>query len=166
VKKLCLTRTIKVSCLSCFLHDSEPLIKDSQSIWHPDTRSCPQSKSFTMTTFCLRDNLYHDTALVVFFNFIYRDYFPATYNNCTAITPTPNKNCTWLAKSTPYLSCHRDYFPAKVPGPLAGWLRQVTQPPFIAGPLAVRFEQNILKKQRENLDNYNISTYLCDTILT
>jgi len=41
------------------------------------------------------------------------------------------------AKSTPYLSCHRDNFPAKVPGPVAGWLRQVTQPPFIAGPLAL-----------------------------
>jgi hypothetical protein len=39
------------------------------------------------------------------------------------------------AKSTPYLSCHRDNFLAKVPGPVAGWLRQVTQPPFIAGPL-------------------------------
>jgi hypothetical protein len=39
------------------------------------------------------------------------------------------------AKSTPYLSCHRDHYPAKVPGPVAGWLRQVTQPPFIAGPL-------------------------------
>jgi len=39
-----------------------------------------------------------------------------------------------MAKSTPYLSCHRDNFPAKVPGLVAGWLRQVTQPPFIAGP--------------------------------
>jgi len=39
-----------------------------------------------------------------------------------------------MAKSTPYLSCHRDNFPAKEPGPVAGWLRQVTQPPFIAGP--------------------------------
>jgi hypothetical protein len=44
------------------------------------------------------------------------------------------------AKSTPYLSCHRDYFPAKVTGPEAGWLRQVTQPPFIAGPLGVRVQ--------------------------
>jgi hypothetical protein len=42
-----------------------------------------------------------------------------------------------MAKSTPYLACHRDNFPAKVSGPVAGWLRQVAQPPFIAGPLAV-----------------------------
>jgi hypothetical protein len=38
------------------------------------------------------------------------------------------------AKSTPYLSCHRDNYLPKVPGPVAGCLRQVTQPPFIAGP--------------------------------
>jgi len=43
-----------------------------------------------------------------------------------------------MAKSTPYLSCHREKFPAKAPGPVPGWLRQVTQPPFIAGPLATR----------------------------
>jgi hypothetical protein len=46
-----------------------------------------------------------------------------------------NKLCTWTAKSAPYLSCHRDNFSAKVPGPVAGWLHQVTQPPHIAGPL-------------------------------
>ena len=65
-----------------------------------------------------------------------RDYFPAVYQTCTAITLAPNKICTMMAKSTPYLACHLDNFPAKVPGPEAGWLRQVTQPPFIAGPLA------------------------------
>jgi hypothetical protein len=31
-----------------------------------------------------------------------------------------------LAKIAPYLPCHRDSFPAKVPGQVAGWLRQVT----------------------------------------
>jgi hypothetical protein len=77
---------------------------------------------------------------VPFFNFIYRDYFSAIYQNCTAIAPAPNKICTMTAKSTPSLSCHRDNFPAKVPGPVAGWLRQVTQPPFIAGPLAHIFQ--------------------------
>ena len=45
------------------------------------------------------------------------------------------------AKSTPYLSCHRDNLPAKVPGPVTGWLRQVTQPPFIAGPLGSHYER-------------------------
>jgi hypothetical protein len=39
-----------------------------------------------------------------------------------------------MAKSTPSLSCHLDNFLPKVPGQVAGWLRQVTQPPFIAGP--------------------------------
>jgi hypothetical protein len=85
-----------------------------------------------MTIFCLRQNLYRDTAPVLFSNFIYRDYIPTVYQTCTAITPAPNKVCTMTAKSTPYLSCHRDNFPAKAPGPVAGWLRQVTQPPFIA----------------------------------
>ena len=31
-----------------------------------------------------------------------------------------------LAKIEPYLPCHRDNLPAKVPGLVAGWLRQVT----------------------------------------
>jgi len=31
-----------------------------------------------------------------------------------------------LAKIAPYLPCHRDSFSAKVPGQVAGWLRQVT----------------------------------------
>jgi hypothetical protein len=29
---------------------------------------------------------------------------------------------------------------AKAPGQVTGWLRQVTQPPFIAGPLAFTWE--------------------------
>jgi len=56
------------------------------------------------------------------------------------------------AKSTPYLSCHRDNFPAKVPGPVAGWLRQVTQPPFIAGPLEriIKLPESIENKKWYN----------------
>jgi hypothetical protein len=38
------------------------------------------------------------------------------------------------AKNTPYLSCHRDNFPAKVPGLVAGWLRQVTRQPCNLAP--------------------------------
>jgi hypothetical protein len=41
------------------------------------------------------------------------------------------------AKNAPYPACHRDYFAAKAPGPVTGWLRRVTQPPHIAGPLRV-----------------------------
>jgi hypothetical protein len=79
--------------------------------------------------------LYRDTAPVPFSNFIYLEKDSSVYQTCTATAPALNKICTKMAKSTPYLSCHRDNFPAKVPGPMAGWLRQVTQPPFIAGPL-------------------------------
>jgi hypothetical protein len=75
---------------------------------------------------------------VPFIKFVYPDQFPATYKPCTAIAHKRNKPCTMTAKSTPYLSCHRDNLPAKVPGLVAGWLRQVTQPPFIAGPLGFK----------------------------
>ena len=73
-----------------------------------------------------------------FIKIVYPDKFPATYKPCTPIAHKRNKLCTRTAKSTPYLSCHRDNFPAKVPGLVAGWLCQVTQPPFIAGPLGLR----------------------------
>jgi hypothetical protein len=69
-----------------------------------------------------------------FSSFLHLEKFSAIYQTCTATAPSRNKNCTRTAKSTPYLSCHRDNFVAKVPGPVAGWPRQVTQPPFIAGP--------------------------------
>jgi hypothetical protein len=91
-----------------------------------------------MTIFCLRDDFYRDTAPVPFRGLVYRDYNPTVYQTCTATAPAPNKICTMTAKSTPYLSCHRDSFLPKVPGQVPGWLRQVTQPPFIAGPLAFR----------------------------
>ena len=42
---------------------------------------------------------------------------------------------TWLATGTTLWPRWRG-----VPGPVAGWLRQVTQPPFIAGPLAHIFQ--------------------------
>jgi len=87
-----------------------------------------------MTTFWLRDKLYRDTSPVPFSKFIYREKNSTVYQTCTAIAPALNKICAMMAKSTPYLSCLRDNFPAKVPGPVAGWLRQVTQPPFIAEP--------------------------------
>ena len=87
-----------------------------------------------MTIFCLRDNFCLDTAPVTFRNIIYRDYSPAVNQTCTATTPECNKTCTMTAKSTPYLSCHRDSFPAKAPGHLAGCLRQVTGHPCRQAP--------------------------------
>jgi hypothetical protein len=79
-----------------------------------------------MINFWLRDKLHRDTAPVPFSNIVYREKYPAVYQTSTAIALAINKIRTWTAKSTPYLSCHRDYFSAKVPGPVAGWLRQVT----------------------------------------
>jgi len=65
--------------------------------------------------------------------FIYEERLTDTYQTYTAIAPACNNICTMTAKTAPYLSCHRDNFLPKVPGPVAGWLRQVKQPPFIAG---------------------------------
>jgi hypothetical protein len=53
---------------------------------------------------------------------------------CTATLIQRTSFVPRLQKHAPYLSCHRDYFVAKAPGQVAGWLRQVPQPPFIDGP--------------------------------
>jgi hypothetical protein len=49
------------------------------------------------------------------------------------------------AKTTPYPSCHRDYFLPKVPGQLPGWLRRVTLTNSTGGPLALIFHTMKLK---------------------
>jgi hypothetical protein len=67
---------------------------------------------------------------------LHRDQFPATYQPRTATLVMLNKICTRTAKTRAIPSLHRDYFLAKVSGS-ARCLRRVTQPPFIAGPLAV-----------------------------
>jgi hypothetical protein len=102
-------------------------------------------KVLHLDNFCLRDNLYRETASVPFTNIVYREKDSAVYHTCTATAPAFNQIHTWTAKSTPYLSCHRENYPAKVPGPVAGWLRQVTQPPFIAGPLGLSLKQTFSK---------------------
>jgi hypothetical protein len=126
---------------------------------YPDSHSYTQFSLYTMIVICLRDKLYRDAAPMPYPGFIYRDNCPTNYHNCTATAHACNKNCTMTAKSTPYLSCHRDYFSAKVPGSVAGWLRQVTQPPFIAGPLAVRaasaLHRPLNKKIITTLFSYN-----------
>jgi hypothetical protein len=60
-----------------------------------------------------------------------------------------------FAKSTPYLSCHRDLISAKVPGSVAGWLRQVPQPTFIAGPLYLSHLQLTETTNFEKRPKYN-----------
>jgi hypothetical protein len=110
-------------------------------------RICTQFKSCTLTTSWLRDNLYRDTAPVPATNFVtgdnpdsYRDAAPTKL--CTAIAPALNKICTMTAKTTPYPPCTVTLRSAQ-----GFWLKQqditlclrrVTQPPHIAGPLAVR----------------------------
>ena len=57
------------------------------------------------------------TAPVLVSNILHRDKFPSVYQTCTATLPALNKPCTMMAKTRAILSLHRDYFPAKVPGP-------------------------------------------------
>jgi hypothetical protein len=52
-----------------------------------------------MKIFCMRSNLYRDTAPVPFSNFIYREKYSAIFQTCTAIAPAPNKICTMTAKA-------------------------------------------------------------------
>jgi len=88
-----------------------------------------------MINFCLRDNLHRDAAPMPFSSFIYREKYPAVYQTCTATPPERNKICTRTAKSTPYPPCTGTIFWLKYQDP-ARMPRRVTQPPFIAGPLA------------------------------
>ena len=131
-----LTRTIKVSCLSRFLLLLLP-------VWqilirpNPDTLICTPANFCTVTQKWLRLILYRDTALVPSGQFLHRDskvvpwqFVPRPLTNKIILVPGRQKHA-------PYLSCHRDSKVAKVPGYVAGWRRQVTQPPFIAGPLGV-----------------------------
>jgi len=103
---------------------------------HPDTRICPQIKSCTMTNFWLRDSLYRDTAPVS----IYKPSATETtsrllINLCTATLVMLKNFCAMTCKNHAIPSLHRDSFVAEVPGPCR-CSRRVTQPPFIAGPLA------------------------------
>jgi hypothetical protein len=102
-----------------------------------DTRSCTQFSLCTVTILRLRPSLYRDTAPVHFSKHVTGDDNSTRYKNCTAIPPACDKTCTITPKTAPYPSRHRDSFPAKVPGQVPGWLRRVTQPPFIAVPLAL-----------------------------
>jgi len=54
-----------------------------------------------------------------------------------------------LAKIAPYLPCHRDSFPAKVPGQVAGWLRQVTLTAHTRWPLAFIVKRPQDRRQNE-----------------
>ena len=104
---------------------------------YPDSHSCSQHSFRTEIVFRLRPGLYRDAAPMHFSKLFTGDDNSARYRVCTAIAPASDKTCTMTAKTAPYPSRHRDGYSAKAPGTVAGWLRRVTQPPFIAGPLGL-----------------------------
>ena len=81
-----------------------------------------------------------------------RDSFLATYQTCTATLVMLNKICTWTAKTRAIPFLHRDSFLAKEPG-LCPVRRQVTQPPFIAGPLGASLEKETALMSQRNFPN-------------
>jgi hypothetical protein len=98
---------------------------------HPDSRSCPQTCSCTVTDFWLRPTLYRDTAPVLAISFVTGD-IPIAIGIAAPIelVPRSGSNSTKLAAMnaktraiTSLPTCgsqaglHRDSFAAKVPGP-------------------------------------------------
>ena len=107
---------------------------------YPDSHSCSQFSFCTEIVFRLRPGLYRDAAPMQFSKLFTGDDNSARIKICTAIAPAPEKAHAMTAKTAPYPARHRDSNSAKAPGPVAGWLHRVTQPPFIAGPLAHIFQ--------------------------
>ena len=103
---------------------------------YPDSHHCTQYSIYTEIIFRLRFSMYRDASPMPFSKLITGDDNRTRYKICTAIAPASEKTCAMTAKTAPYPARHRDSNSAKAPGPVAGWLRQVTQPPFIAGPSA------------------------------
>jgi hypothetical protein len=91
-----------------------------------------------MTNFWLRDSLCRDRCASAHLpTSCNRESFLATYQICTATRVMLNKICNMTAKTRAISSFSgRMKSSAKEPGS-ARCLRRVTQPPFIAGPLAV-----------------------------
>ena len=80
---------------------------------HPDTRICTQLKSYTVTNFWLRDNLYRDTAPVPPIKILYLDSLLAPIKIVPRSRQHSTKLCTMTAKTRAIPSLHRDYFLAK-----------------------------------------------------
>jgi hypothetical protein len=98
-----------------------------------------------MTNFWFQPTLNRDAAPMHFSKLFTGDDNSARYRACTAIPPTSEKTCAMTAKTAPYQSRHRDSYSAKAPGPVAGWPRRVTQPPFTTGSLAQMFQYVTIK---------------------
>ena len=109
-----------------------------KSCWnlHPETRTCTQYKSCTVTVFWLRDNLYPRVLGASAPN---KHSVPWQYTGfdktCTATRPASTKLVPGFAKTTPYPPCTVTAFWLKYQD-RDRMLRRVTQPPHIAGPLA------------------------------
>ena len=82
---------------------------------HPDTRSCPQFSSCTVTNLWLRKSLYRDTAPVPATSFVTGDNFLARIWHCIA-TRLYLTNSLHEGKKYAIPSLHRDSFLPKVPG--------------------------------------------------
>jgi hypothetical protein len=131
-----LTRTIKVSCLSRFL--LLPLLpRQIRNTVAPGLAHLLATKILHLDKFLApRQLLPRHCAGAHLQASCNRDKFPATYQLCTATLVMLDRHRTMTEKTRAIPSWHRDCFAAKVPGS-ARCSRRVTQPPFIAGPLAV-----------------------------
>jgi hypothetical protein len=105
------------------------------------TRICPQLKSSTVTHFWFRDSLYRDTAPVLPTKILYRDSLLAPIKLVPRSLQCAIKFVPRRQKHMPYPPCtvtlrSAQGFWLKYQDPT--WcLRRVSQPPHIAGPLAV-----------------------------
>jgi hypothetical protein len=131
-----LTRTIKVSCLSRFLQRAFCYQDKSVMRAAPGSAHCSQSNSCIMTNYWLRGNSYRDTALCQFTNHLQPRQTIVNLDKLCHDTRIPQLVPTWTAKTRAIPSRHRDCFAAEKPGS-ARCSRRVTQPPFIAVPLAL-----------------------------
>ena len=84
-------------------------------------------------------------------------HLPALYRD----TRNVHKLCYMTAKTRAIPSLHRDYFSAKEPES-ARCLCRVTQPPFIAGPLAINLAFQYIYIQNEDKVNKEAFEYLQD----
>ena len=116
LKSLCLTRTIRVSCLSRFLRLFLHLRQISNAR-KPGYAPLHAIKILYQDYFLASIKLSSRHCASGHFPIsCNRDSFPSTYQTCTATLVMLNKIYTWTAKTRAIPSLHRDYFSAKAPG--------------------------------------------------
>ena len=119
--------------INCLLPVGWPHV--SVMLLNPDPLLVRLQKLCTLTNLCIQHILYRDTAPVQTTNSLTGELSVPSFIFVPRLHQRPIILATGRQKHAPYLACHRDYSVAEVPRSLAGWRRQVTQPPFIAGPL-------------------------------